>query len=300
LQIDILVDLMGHTANNHMAVLAYGPAPIQVNYLGFPGSIGTDCVDYAIVDPVVAPPDVARNFTESLVYLPDCYQPNDPARKISDRTPSRRECKLPDESFVFCSFNNNLKFTPAVFDVWMRLLAQLPGAVFWLYVDNKVAISNLRKEAEARGIDPNRLVFAAKLPLADHLARHRLADLFLDTLPYGGHTTASDALWAGLPLVTCLGRSFPSRVAGSLLRAVGLPELVTENLEAYEKLALALAAEPQRLSEIRRRLAQNRLSAPLFDGERYRLHIEAAYSEMFEFWRRGEKPRPIKVEPIPG
>ncbi len=299
LELDILVDLMGFTLRHWMAALAYGFAPIQVNFLGYPGTLGTDLADYILVDPFVVPADQQPFYREKLVHLPDSYQPNDPKRAIADRAFTRSECGLPDEGFVFCCFNNNFKITPGMFEVWMRLLKRIPGSVFWILKDQPTVETNLRREAEARGIDPGRLVFAPRiLPLADHLARHRLADLFLDTFPYNAHTTASDALWAGLPIVTCAGKTFPARVAGSLLRAIGLPDLVTTSLEEYEALAFKLATVPARLKEVRERLVRNRLTTPLFDLDRYRRHIEAAYETMVEIGRRGEPPRAFAVKPI--
>src|SRR5216684_2439805 len=248
-----------------------------------------------IVDRFVAPPQEQRHFSESLVYLPDCYQVNDRQRALDARIPSRRDCGLPEHGFVFCCFNGTYKIAPEMFAVWMRLLGALPGSVLWLLADNPWAEANLRREAGARGIDPGRLVFAPRQKPPQHLARQRLADLFLDTLPVNAHTTASDALWAGLPLVTCSGRSFVARVAGSLLHAVGLDELVTRSLADYERLALALACDPARLAAIRGKLEAARLAAPLFDSERTGRALEAAYREMWEIRRRGEAPRSFAV-----
>jgi protein O-GlcNAc transferase len=221
--------------------------------------------------------------------LPDCYQVNDRRRSIGERTPSRAECSLPARGFVFCGFNQNYKITPEVFTVWMRLLQAVPGSVLWLSRNHPAVETNLRREAAARGVDPGRLVFAPFMDQAQHLARHRVADLFLDTLPYNAHTTASDALWAGLPVLTCAGRSFAGRVAGSLLQAIGLPELITTSLEAYEALALALARDPARLRTLRDRLARQRLTMPLYDTDRQRRSMERAYREM---WRRHERGQP--------
>jgi predicted O-linked N-acetylglucosamine transferase (SPINDLY family) len=275
--------------------LAYRPAPIQVNYLGYPGTMGANFMDYIIVDPFVVPADQQPFFTEKLVHLPDCYQPNDRKRVIAERTPTRTECGLPEEGFVFACFNNTYKITPVFFDIWMRLLRGTPGSVLWLLQDNHWSADNLRREANARGVAPERLVFAPRCPLPEHLARHRLGDLFLDTLPYNAHTTTSDALWVGLPVLTCAGRSFAARVAGSLLQAVGLPELITHDLADYEALALRLATTPELLRDIRSRLERNRPTAPLFDTDRYCRHLEAAYREMWGLWQRGEPPRPIAL-----
>jgi protein O-GlcNAc transferase len=247
---------------------------------------------------MVAPFEQQPFYTEKIVHLPDCYQVNDSKKNIAERTPTRQETGLPEKGFVFCCFNNNWKITPDVFSIWMRLLHAIEGSVLWLLGDNKNAEQNLRKQAQARGIDPSRLVFAGLLPLDEHLARHRQADLFLDTLPYNAHTTASDALWTGLPLVTRLGESFAGRVAASLLNAIGLPELVTYSIEDYEALALRLAKDSSLLEEYRNRLAANRLAHPLFDTDRFRRHIEAAYTTMWETWQRGEAPKSFSVERI--
>src|SRR5262249_39339191 len=265
LKVDIAVDLKGYTQDCRPRILAHRPVPIQVNYLGFPGTMGADFIDYVIADEVVLPFDQQPFYSERIVHLPDCYQPNDRRRQIAGRTPARTEVGLPERGFIFCSFNNNWKIAPEVFDVWMRLLKAIGGSVLWLLRGNATAEQNLRKEAAARGVDPERLVFAPRIKLEDHLARHRLADLFLDTLPCNAHTTASDAFWAGLPVVTCRGKAFAGRVAASLLHAIGLPELVTSNMADYEALALTLACDPARLRDIKAKLARNRDTAPLFD-----------------------------------
>ncbi|MEP6836435.1 MAG: tetratricopeptide repeat protein [Bradyrhizobium sp.] len=297
LKVDIAVDRSGYIVNARPGIFAARPAPIQVNYLGFPGTLGADFYDYVLADATVLPFDRQPYYSERIVHLPDCYQVNDSKRPLAARTPTRAEAGLPVEGFVFCCFNNNYKITPPVFDVWMRLLDRVAGSVLWLYGDRAAAETNLSREAAARGVDPARLVFARRMPLAEHLARHRLADLFLDTLPYNAHTTASDALWTGLPVITCRGQSFAGRVGASLLLAIGMPDLVTENLDEYERLALRAATEPTLLSEWRDRLQQHRLSRPLFDTDRYRRHIEAAYVQMWERWQRGENPASFTVEP---
>jgi protein O-GlcNAc transferase len=276
-RVDVLVDLKGYTMHARTEILALRPAPVQVSYLGFPGTTGAEFIDCLIADRFIVPAQAQPFYSERVEYLPDCYQPNDTRRAIAERTPTRSECLLPDAGFVFCCFNNSYKIAPAIFDVWMRLLAAVPGSVLWLLEANAPARGNLRREAGARGVDPARLVFAPRKPLAEHLARHRQADLFLDTLPCNAHTTASDALWAGLPVLTCAGETFASRVAGSLLQAVGLPELVTASLRQYEALALALAREPRRLDELKEKLARQRLSAPLFDIAALTRNLEAAY-----------------------
>lgn len=290
LEIDIAIDLKGNTQGSRPGILAHRPAPVQVNYLGYPATMGADFIDYIIVDPVTVPASEQVNFSEQLSHLPDCYQANDSGRVIAERTPMRAECGLPEEGFVFCSFNNNIKITPRFFDIWMRLLDTIPGSVLWLLEDNGFVKANLRMEALARGVSPDRLVFAPRMTIEEHLARQRLADLFLDTLPFNAHTTASDALWAGLPVLTCTGITFAGRVASSLLKAVGLPELVTETSEDYEALAKRLATTPAYLKELRTRLEKNRQSTPLLDSDRFRKNIEAAYLQMWKNWQHA-RPR---------
>jgi predicted O-linked N-acetylglucosamine transferase (SPINDLY family) len=295
LQVDIAVDLMGHTTDARSNIFAFRPAPIQVSYLGFPGTMGADFIDYIIADPIVLPFDQQSNYVEKIVHLPDCYQVNDRKRSISPRAPTRAQAGLPAEAFVFCCFNNNWKITRAVFDVWMRLLQATEGSMLWLLSDNKDAESNLRKEAAARNIDAARLVFAGRVGHEDYLARFGLANLFLDTVPYNGHATASDALWAGLPVLTCRAQAFAGRVGASLLHAVGLPELVTDDLEAYERTALKLAAQPTMLAEIKARLVRDRDAHALFDTDRFRRSLEAAYLQMRDNWQCGNPPGPLAV-----
>jgi predicted O-linked N-acetylglucosamine transferase (SPINDLY family) len=296
MRIDIAVDRSGYIVNSRPAIFAARPAPIQVNYLGFPGTLGADFYDYIIADATVLPFDQQPFYSENIVQLPDSYQSNDSRRPLAAHTPTREEAGLPPAGFVFCCFNNSYKIAPDIFDIWMRLLAQVGGSVLWLYADRASAEANLRREAAARGIDPARIVFARRMPQAEHLARHRLADLFLDTLPYNAHTTASDALWTGLPVVTCLGNTFAGRVAASLLHAVGMSDLVTSDLHAYERLARRLASEPALLGELRQRLQRNRLSQPLFDTDRYRRSLEAAYIAMWERWQRGDDAASFAVQ----
>jgi len=298
LGLDICIDINGYTANNRTGILAHRPAPVQVAYLGYPGTMGARFIDYVVGDRFVTPFDEQKFFAEHIIQLPDCYQPNDATREIVAQTPSRAHAGLPDRGFVFCCFNNNFKIVPPVFDSWMRLLRAVDGSVLWLLLGNEAAQENLRGAAQTRGIDPARLVFAGRAPLADHLARHRLADLFLDTLPYNAHTTGSDALWAGLPMVTCTGDAFAGRVGASLLHAVGLPELVTRTSEDYEALALRLARDPALLAQIRGKLSANRLTQPLFDSARMTRHLERAYATMCERHRRGEPPAGFAVEAI--
>lgn len=290
MEIDIAVDLKGFTTDGRPGILAQRPAPVQVSYLGFPGSMGVGYVDYILADRYVIPAEHQYFYSEKVVWLPDSYQINDTQRQIAKTTPTRAECALPASGFVFCCFNNNYKITPDVFDVWMRLLTEISGSVLWLLEDNAAVSRNLRSEALRRGVTAERLVFAPRVGLDEHLARHKLADLFLDTRPYNAHTTASDALWAGLPVLTCTGTTFPSRVAASLLNAVGLPELITENLADYEALALKLATCPDLLSDIRAKLSRNRSEHPLFDTKRFCSHIESAYTLMWERHQRREPP----------
>jgi predicted O-linked N-acetylglucosamine transferase (SPINDLY family) len=262
--------------------------------------MGAPFIDYVIADEVVIPREDQAWYSEKVVYLPDTYLVNDSRRSIAERTPTRAEVGLPKSGFVFCCFNNNYKITPQIFESWMLLLRQVEGSVLWLLQGNAMARRNLQREAAIRNVEPNRLIFASPIAQEEHLARHRLADLFLDTLPYNAHTTASDALWAGLPVLTCIGTTFVGRVAASLLRAIGLPELVTHSLDEYRSLALQLALDPTRLRKIRQKLADHRLRWPLFDTDRFRIHIEAAYQQMWERHQRGEPPASFAIEPSPG
>jgi predicted O-linked N-acetylglucosamine transferase (SPINDLY family) len=269
-----------------------------VGYLGYPGTVGADFLDYILADRFVLPEEHQEFYSERVAYLPDSYQANDSKRQIALRVPTRAEAGLPESGFVYCCFNNSYKMAPKVFDIWMRLLAQVPGSVLWILEDSSAAAANLRKEARARGVDPDKLVFAQRVGAAEYRARCRLADLFLDTLPYNGHGTTSDMLWSGLPVLTCAGATFAGRVSASLLRAAGLPELVTSSLAEYEALALKLAGSGGLLAELRSRLQRNRASAPLFDTDRFRRHLESAFRIMWETSRRGEPPRSFAVEPI--
>ena len=280
--VDILVDLKGLTKNARFDLATRRLAPVQVAYLGYPGTSGSPHMDYIVGDAIVTPPDHQPHYTEQLVLLPDSYQINGRDRPLPDRTPDRAAFGLPEDSFVFCSFNALHKLSPAIFALWMRLLSRVPGSVLWLYGGAPEAERNLRREAAASGIASERLIFAPKLPLADHLVRYRAADLCVDTLPYTGHTTTSDALWMACPVVTCLGGTFASRVAASLLTAAGLPELVTSSLEAYEALAVRLAEDATALATLRHRLEDNRRRSPLFDAKRFVHHLERAYDTM---WR---------------
>lgn len=288
--IDILVNLNGYFGKFRMGVFARRPAAIQVNYLGFPGTLGAPYIDYILADSVVIPDAERRFYAEQVVQLPHSYQINDWRRAIAPVRPRRAELGLPDEGFVFCNFNYSYKITPPTFASWMRILRSVDNSVLWLLQTHPLFEANLRKAAGDAGVDPGRLIMAPVLPMEAHIARLAAADLFLDGLPYNAHTTASDALWAGLPLLTCSGTAFAGRVATSLLRAVGLPELAVANPEEFEASAINLARDRPRLASYRRRLAENRLTAPLFDTVRTTRHIEAAYTTMFDKWQRGEKP----------
>lgn len=285
-EIDIVVDLAGYTADSRSEIFTWRPAPVQVNFLGYPGTMGLSCMDYILADRHVIPPEHWRFYDEQVVYLPDAYLPPASNLQIAETTPSRADCGLPPTGVVFCSFNHDYKILPAVFAVWMRLLLQVPGSVLWLMSRSERSQRNLRASAQAAGIDPDRLVFAQRVPrVEDHLARYRVADLFLDTHPYNAHSTAADALLAGLPVLTCSGQSFPSRVAGSLLQAAGLPELVTHTVADYEQLALALARDPDRLAALKARLMERQRDSALFDVDAFTRHLETAYLAM---WRQSQ------------
>jgi predicted O-linked N-acetylglucosamine transferase (SPINDLY family) len=295
LEIDIAVDLKGFTKDCRPGIFALRPAPVQINYLGYPGTMGADYIDYIVADPTLIPESSRRYYSEKVIYLPHTYQCNDATKAIADVVWRRADLGLPENGFVFCCLNNSRKITPDLFDIWMRLLRAVDDAVLWLYSDTPEAARNLRREAERRQVDPARLVFAGPLPLAEHLARYRYADLFLDTLYWNAHTTASDALWAGLPVLTCLGESFASRVAGSLSRAVGLPELVVESHTDYERLALHLANQREELLALRAKLDAQRLLQPLFDSALFTRHMEAAYIETWRRARAGSAPDDIYI-----
>ncbi|HYL17229.1 MAG TPA: hypothetical protein VEV20_00990, partial [Burkholderiales bacterium] len=293
-RVDILVDLKGYTTDSRPEIVALRPAPVQVSYIGYPGTMGADFIDYAVVDYFLAPPGADAHYTEKLVRLPGSYQVNDRKRIVAD-TPARSDLGLPEGAFVFCCFNQAYKILPRVFEVWTRLLGAVPGSVLWLLDPGATAARNLRRELSRRGIDSERLIVASKLPLARHLGRLRAADLFLDTFPYNAHTTTSDALWVGLPVVTYAGDTFASRVAGSLLSAAGTPELITSSLEAYEARALHLARNTPELIALREKLSRNREAAPLFDAPVFARHLEAAYLRMWEIYLRGGPPHAIDV-----
>ena len=296
-EIDIAVDLNGYTDGGRLEVFARRPAPIQMNYLGYAGTRGAACFDYIVVDRIVLPQDHAPFYSEQPIWLPDSYMVTDRQQPVGEQTPTRSECGLPDAGFVFCCFNNLYKISPGTFGVWMSLLRSIDGSVLWLSDGHAVAKTNLRRQAQEAGVAPERLIFAPRLPaMIDHLARHRQADLFLDTLPYNAHATTAFALWSGLPVLTCLGSTFAGRVAASLLTAVGLDELVTSSYEAYEAMALRLARDPEMLAAVKARLARNRDSYPLFDTTRFTRHVETAYVTAWERYQRGEAPAGFTVE----
>lgn len=293
LKIDIAVDLKGFTQNCRTGIFTYRAAPIQVSYLGYPGTMNADYIDYLVADKTLIPQELQQAYSEKIAYLPNSYQANDRKRVISDRVFTKAELGLPEQGFVFCSFNNNFKILPATFEGWMRILKAVKGSVLWLYEDNPAAANHLRQEAEKHGVNPSKLVFAKGMPLAEHLARHRLADLFLDAFPCNAHTTASDALWAGLPVLTLMGNSFASRVAASLLNAIGMPELITATPHAYETLAIELASNPEKLLSLKQKLLSNRLTTPLFDTPQFTKDLERAYVQMYEQYQADLSPENI-------
>ena len=295
LRIDILVDLMGLTVESRTGVFARRPAPIQANYFGYPGTMGAEYIDYLIADRIVIPEDKRRFYSEKIVNLPNCFLPPDQERRVSDKKFARAEAGLPQEGFVFCCFNNHYKIAPDVFDCWTRILKQVDGSVLWLLQTGPKTESNLRKEAAARGVNAERLIFARRMVPAEHLARHGLADLFLDTLPYNAHTTASEALWTGLPVFTLIGETFAGRVAASLLSAVAMPELIATTSNDYERMAIEFAIHPEKLAAAKRKLAENRRTTPLFDTASFTKDIEKAYITMYQRHRDGLAPDHIVV-----
>ena len=294
-KIDIAIDLKGFTFGCRPGIFAQRAAPVQVSYIGYPGTMSAGYIDYLIADPTLIPESQLRFYQEKIAYLPHSYQANDRARAISERVFTRAEADLPEQGFVYCCFNANYKILPTMFDTWMNVLRRRDGSVLWLLEGNPVAAANLRKEASRRDIDPSRLIFAPRMPLGEHLARHRLADLFLDTLPYNAHTTASDALWAGLPVLTLIGESFPARVSASLLHAVGLPDFIVTSRDQYESMAVELGGNPTALANIKGRMAAHRATALLFDTPLFTRHIEAAYGAMMQRCWAGLPPDHIII-----
>ena len=294
--VDILIDLNGHAGPNRLEILALQPAPIQVTYLGHPGTLGASFVDYIITDKIVTPAEEQAFYDEQFITLPYSYQVNDCDRAIADETPNRAGCGLPETGVVFCSFCSHQKIEPVMFEVWMNILKRVPDSVLWILDGPAETIANLRREAEARGVAGERLVTAPRMEPAQHLARQRLADVFLDTYFYNGHTTVSDALWAGLPVLSCPGQSFPSRVGASLLSAVGLPELIMPDLKTFEDRAVQLAENPAELQALKAKLQELRSSAPLFDTASFARQLEQAYQKIWSIYQAGEKPRPIEIK----
>ena len=296
LGIDIAIDLGGLTGDCRTGIFSFRAAPIQVNYLGYPGTMGANYIDYIIADHTLIPATSHKFYSEKVIYLPNTYQVNDRKKVISDKEFNRTELGLPEDGFIFCCFNNNYKILPTTFDGWIRILKAVDGSVLWILQDNDWVENNLREEVQKRGVKESRLIFGKRMPLSEHLARHRQADLFLDTFPYNAHTTASDALWAGLPVLTMMGESFASRVAASLLKAIDLPELITSSQDQYETLAIELASNPNKLKAIRDKLERNRLTTPLFDTPSFTKHIEIAYTRMYERYHADLPPDHIYIE----
>jgi protein O-GlcNAc transferase len=298
LEVDIAVDLMGYTAGHRTLIFTHRPAPVQVNYLGYPATMGAADMDYIIADDFLIPQKHLTDYREQVVYLPDCYQANDDKRPRPVDLPTRSAMGLPASCFVWSAFHSSYKINPLVFDIWARLLCAVPDSVLWLVGGNRAVEQNLRHEANARHVDPRRLIFAERLPYAQHLARLALTDLCLDTLPYNGGATSSDALWVGVPVITCTGQSYAARMTGSLLHALHMPELITETLEQYEELALQLARSPRRLATLRATLADNATTSPLFQTDRFRRHLEEAYIAMVERCHRNERAASLRIEAL--
>ena len=296
LEVDIAVDLMGFTHESRPGIFALRPAPVHVNYLGFPATMGATYIDYVIADRFVIPAEHQGHYSEKIAWLPDCFQANDSKRSMGEQPRTRADAGLPETGFVFCAFSNSYKITPVMFDVWMRLLRQVDGSILWLLGGAGAVQENLRREAQARGVAADRLIFAPRLGYPDYLRRYQLADLFLDTTPFNAGATASDALWSGLPLITCAAEAFAGRMAGSLLRAVGLPQLVTASLVDYERLAFALAQDRAAIEALKAKLAQGRATCALFDSARFRRHLESAYHTMWQRHQAGEPPASFAVE----
>ena len=293
LNIDIAIDLCGLTAENRVTLFRSRVAPIQINYLGYPGTTSLENMDYILADRVIIPTENQKFYSEKIIYLPDSYQSNDRMKKISDNVFTREQFGLPDQGFIYCCFNNQYKITPETFDVWMEILKAVPESCLWLFIDKIEAQDNLRSEASKRGVSPNRIVFASPMELAEHLKRLSLADLFLDTLPYNAHTTASDALWVGVPVLTLQGNTFPARVASSLLQAMDLGELITHSYQEYRQLAIDYALSPEKLIAIKEKLSNNRLTKPLFDTPVFTQNVEKAYLCIYQRFLDHEAPENI-------
>ena len=295
-QIDIAIDLGGFTQDSRPQIFASRVAPLQISYLGYPGTMGTQAIDYLIADSILIPKNSRSYYSEKIIYLPNCYQANDTKRKISDEIFTREQLGLPAKEFIFCCFNNNWKITPETFDLWAQILRLVDNSILWLFEDNSLAASNIRTEAKNRGLHPDRIVFAKFMNHASHLARYKAADLFLDTFPYNAHTTASDALWAGTPVLTLEGKSFSGRVAASLLTNVRLPELITQSTDEYVSRAIELANNRQKLISIKRVLHENRSTSPLFNILRFVKDIESSYQKIYHRYHSGLPPDHIYFE----
>jgi len=296
-ELDIAVDLGGFTQLSRPRIFAMSAAPLQVNFLGYPGTMGADYMNYLIADRTLIPEEKQHHYSEKIVYMPNSYQVNVSKRSVSETSLLRHELGLPNTGFVFCCFNNSFKLTPTTFIGWMRILKAVKGSVLWLFENNNNAVKNLKKEAMKFGINEDRLVFATYMPAEEHLNRIKQADLFIDSLPYNAHTTTSDALRMGVPVLTCIGISFASRVAASLLNAVNLPELITTSQEQYESLAIELATNPEKLKVIKDKLVDNLPTAPLYDTPLFTRHLESAYLSMYDRYQNGLDPDHIYVEP---
>jgi predicted O-linked N-acetylglucosamine transferase (SPINDLY family) len=294
--IDIAVDLQGHTSGARPGIFSYRAAPIQVNYLGYPGTTGSQHMDYIIADNIVIPKNNKNFFSEKIVYLPNSYQVNDSKKKISEKKFTRSEIGLPKTGFIFCCFNQNAKITPAIFNLWMNILKKVDGSILWLLEEDAVANNNLKKEAINKGVSSDRIIFSKRIDIKEHLSRISIADLFLDTFPYNAHTTASDSLWAGVPILSYQGQSFQSRVAASLLNAIDAKELIVNSLTEYESLAVELALNPLKLKIIRDKIQKNRLTKPLFNTFLYAGHLEKAYKRMYEIYQKNLPPDHIYIK----
>ena len=295
LKIDIAIDLNGFTQNARTELFQKRLSPLQVNFLGYPGTSGANFIDYIIADNIVIPKNQRQYYSEKIIYLPYCYQPNNNKREISNVENNREDFGLPKDAFVFCCFNKTYKIGFLEFSIWMKILKKVKNSVLWLLKSNIWAMQNLKLEAKKNGINPERLIFAERTNIAEHLKRHAHADLFLDTFNYNAHTTASDALWSGLPVVTKQGNQFAARVASSLLNSLDIQELITQNTNEYEKLILELASDKTKLLKIKAKLLKNKLTKPLFDTERYVKNFELGLQKIQEIYHNGKKPRDINV-----
>ena len=295
-KIDIAIDLKGITTDARFGIFINRCAPIQISYLGFPGTSGTDLIDYIIAHKTLIPKENQKFFSEKIIYLPDSYQPNDYTKKMSKKVFTREELSLPKNAFVFCCFNQNYKITPNIFNIWMKILKKIEGSVLWLIKDSNEGANNLKKEANKRGINPDKIIFAKRMPISEHLARHKMADLFIDTFPYTAHTTCSDALWSGLPVITLMGQSFASRLSGTLLNAVGLNELIATTEKDYEDLIINLAKDSNQLKIIKNKLEKNKINQPIFNTKLYTKKIESAYKEIYKRYHSDLPLENIEIE----